>query len=134
MKRIFPACTSSAIAPTVSSEPRERAFDGGLHARGRAVRTVGIDAELRADERAIAAIGERFADDRLAAMRTVHFGRIEERDAEVERPVNRRDRLAFLTGAVRAGKRHAPETEFARERAGCAETPLLHRFTIVISA
>jgi len=53
-------------------------------------------ADRRRDDDAVAAVGDRPADELLVGERAVHVGRVEERDPELERPVDRPDRLGRL--------------------------------------
>ena len=68
-------------------------------------------AELRREHDLVAAVGDRLADELLVRERAVHVGRVEEGDAELERAVDRRDRLASSAVAVELGHPHAAESE-----------------------
>ena len=131
--------TRSAIAPTVSSighggieaagtidvdvihaEPRQRVRQEVLH-RGRprvdaepaAVRAA-QRAELHREQRLVAAIPQRPADQQLVVPGAVVVAGVEQRDAGVERGVDGGDALALVGGAVHAGHAHAAERQ--RER------------------
>ena len=119
-----PASTSPAIAPTVSSigvvrvdavlvvevdvidaEPLQARVARAAHVLGlavdaavaRAVR-VAHDAELRGEDDLVAAIADRPADELLVRERAVDVGGVEEVDAELERAMDRRDRLGLVVG------------------------------------
>ena len=133
-KRTLPARTSSAIAPTVSSigvsridamlvvevdhvdaEPREarlarlpNVLRPAVDALERAVRVAHV-AELRRDDDALAPPADRATDQLLVAAAAVHVGGVEERDADVERAVDRRDRLGLVAAAIEVRHTHAAE-------------------------
>ena len=115
----MPGLTSSAIAPTVSSIGVARvdavlvvevdvvdaeALQDASHAartysglplipRASRVRRLAHDAELRREHDLVAPARERAADELLVRERPVHVGGVEEVDAELERAMDRRDRL-----------------------------------------
>ena len=68
-------------------------------------------AELRREHDLVAAALDRLADERLvlAGLRAVDVGGVEEGDAELERPVDRRDRLGLVRLAVPGRHPHAAE-------------------------
>ena len=53
-------------------------------------------AELRRQHDLVATTGDRAADELLVRARAVHVGGVEEVDAELERAMDRRDRLLFV--------------------------------------
>jgi len=107
-----------------------------LRIRGRAVdavrRSVRIEreAEFRRDHDVVAPAGERAADELLVRIRPVHLGRIEEGHAELERPVNRRDRLGVITRAVGERHAHAAEADRPDRESLRSKRPCLHDGTI----
>ena len=68
-------------------------------------------AELGGEDDLVAAAGDRPADQLLVGERAVHVGGVEEGDAELERAVDRRDRLGLVAGAVELRHAHAAEAE-----------------------
>src|SRR6185437_12226842 len=70
--------------------------------------------ELGRDRRLIPLSLERAAEQFLVGERPVHLGGIQKRDADLERPVQCRDRLAFVTlfrRSIRCGHPHASEPD-----------------------
>src|SRR5688500_20130780 len=45
----------------------------------------------------------------FVGVRTIHVGRVEECDAQIQRPVNRPDRFLIIAARVKLGHAHAPE-------------------------
>ena len=80
-----------------------------------------LDAELRRDRHLVAAALDRTADELLVRERPVHVGRVEERDAEVERPADGDERLVVVVVAVEVAHAHAAETLGGDGEAGAAE-------------
>ena len=68
-------------------------------------------AELGGEHDLVAAVGDRAADEPLVGERAVHVGGVEEGDAELERAVDRRDRLALVGRSVELRHPHAAESE-----------------------
>ena len=105
-----------------------------VHAAHAGIPGLAHDAALRREHHALAAIADRAADQLFVGERTVHVGRVEQVDAEVERAVDRGDRLGLVGGAVELAHAHAAQAE-RRDFEG-TETPSLHarllqpRFTI----
>src|SRR5215211_7692858 len=92
------------------------------------VRVIGVaqDAELGRDDDAVAAAGDRAADEPLVRVRAVHVGGVEEGYAELQRPLDRRDRLAVVARAVEVGHAHAAESLAGDGQALAAELDGLH--------
>ena len=63
-----------------------------------AVRGIGFPAELRRDHHLAAKRSERLADQFFVHERTVHFGRIEERHAALDRRLQKRNHLLLVFG------------------------------------
>jgi hypothetical protein len=78
-------------------------------------------AELDRQQRLVAASLERALDQQLVVAGAVEIAGIEQRDAGVERGVNRRDALPFVGGSVHAGHSHAAEDEWRDRGTGRAE-------------
>ena len=76
--------------------------------------TVAVDAELRRELHLVAAAGDRPADQHLVVPGAVDVGGVEERDAELERAVDRGDRLVPVAVAVALAHPHAAEPEAPR--------------------
>ncbi len=51
---------------------------------------------------------------------------VDQGDADLDRVMNRRDRLRLIGRAVGAGHRHRPEGDRRHARPGCAELPIFH--------
>ena len=104
----------------VGAEALQRALDGAPDVLARPVgdplrRVLGrrgeADAELRGQHDLVAPAGERLAEQLLVRVRPVQLGRVEERAAELQRAVDRGDRLALVRGAVEGGHAHAAEAD-----------------------
>jgi hypothetical protein len=91
----------------VGAEPSQRALDsdadvGGAAVEGpRAPAVVRDQAELGGQHHLVAAALERLADQPLVDVGTVDLGGVDERDAQVDGPVDGADRLGVV--AARAG-------------------------------
>ena len=66
-------------------------------------------AELGGEHDLVAAPPDRTPHEDLVGERAVHVGRVEEVDPQLERPLDRRDRLLVVALAVELGHPHAPE-------------------------
>jgi hypothetical protein len=66
-------------------------------------------AELRRQLNAVAAVRDRTADQPLVLERPVHIRGVEEGHAQLERALDRGDRLALVRRAVELGHAHAAE-------------------------
>ena len=65
-----------------------------VDAARRGVLGVADDPELGGQHHLVAPVGDRLADELLVGVRPVHVGGVEQRDPELERAVDRGDRLA----------------------------------------
>ena len=68
-------------------------------------------AEFGREHDLVAAAGDRAADESLVGERPVHVGGVEERDAEVERAMDRGDRFVLVRRSVELGHAHAAEAD-----------------------
>ena len=68
-------------------------------------------AELRRQHDLVAAVADGAADQLLVRERAVHVGRVEKVAAEVERAMDRGDRLRVIVGAVELRHPHAAEAD-----------------------
>ena len=117
----------------VSSEAAERALDGlanmlgpAIQARHRAV--LDLEPELGRDSHAIALTRERASEQFLVGIRPVHLGRIKERDAKLDGPVDGGDGLApvaLFGGSVSKAHPHAAQPE-RRHFQVISKSSLLH--------
>lgn len=83
--------------------------------------------ELRGEDDVLPPARERLPQQLLVAPGTVDLGRVEDRDAEVERAMDRRDRLGLVGGAVGLAHPHAPEPESRDLEAARSELSLWQR-------
>ena len=83
--------------------------------------------ELRRDHDLVAAAGDRLADELLVRDRAVHVGRVEEGDSELERALDRRDRLALV-----GGRRRTRTSPCSRARAPRPRAPAFPSFRVSI--
>ena len=89
------------------------------------------DAELRGQHDLVAAAGDRAADQLLVGERAVHVGGVEERDAEVEGPLDGPLGLGLVAGAVELAHPHAAQPLGRDGQA--AEVPCAHAPIIPLS-
>ena len=120
----------------LDSETTERRLAGRANVRGAAVdaeelavRAADVP-ELGRQHDAFAPAGNRLPDEPLVCAPTVRVGGVEERDPELERPVDRRDRLALVRAAVELGHAHAAEPKLRDLEPMRAQRPRVHRPTI----
>ena len=78
-------------------------------------------AEFHRHERLVAPAAQRAPNQQLVVPGAIVVARVEERDAGVERRMNRGDAFAFVGGPVHAGHAHTAERERKDCRAGRAE-------------
>jgi hypothetical protein len=101
----------------VHAEPPERGIAGGFHVLGPAVLPDELSvrrahvAEFGREDHLLALSFDRLADQDLVGEWPVDVGRVEERDAEVQGPMDRRDRLGVVAGAVEVRHPHAAESQ-----------------------
>src|SRR5262249_39668002 len=87
------------------------------------------ETELGREDHSIAFSLERPAEERFIRERSVDFGGVEERDAEVDGAVNRRNRFPLITvfrRAVRLAHPHAAQAERRNDETVCPECARLH--------
>ena len=77
-------------------------------ASARVVR-IADDPELGRQHDLVAAVGDRFADEPFIGERPVDVGRVEQVDAELQRVLDRRDRLALVQASVKLRHPHATQ-------------------------
>ena len=82
-----------------------------VEAAARRVVRVADDAALRGEDDALALSTDGAADQLLVRVGAVHVRGVEQRDAELEGAMDRRDRLALVTGPVEIAHPHAAEPE-----------------------
>ncbi len=104
----------------VGAQALERSLDGAAHVLGRAIahsRPLAVlvahraHAELRRDHVRVAITGDRLADELLVFERPVHLGGVEEVDAELQCPLDRRHAFVLVRAAVEGRHPHAAETD-----------------------
>ena len=112
----------------VDTQPLERVRQRSLHGlRARVVpepAPVGsaLRAELHADHDLVTVPSrERLGDQKLVVAHPIEIAGVEQRDAGVERRVDRRDALGPVGRAVCAGHAHAPQRQARNLRPGGAE-------------
>jgi len=72
--------------------------------------------ELGREHYLVPPAGDRLTHELLVGVRSVHVGRVEEVDAQVERPVDGGDGLDLVRGAVELRHPHAPQAERGHHR------------------
>ena len=108
----------------IDAEPRQAVREEVLHRGGARVEAepaaVGAaqGAELHREQGLVAPAAQRAADEQLVVAHAVEVAGVEQRDAAIERGVDRRDALGLVGRAVHAGHAHAAERE--RENLGPA--------------
>jgi hypothetical protein len=113
-------------------QPLQARLTGLTHVCGRAVdaeefavRSTDVS-ELRREHDGFAAIRDRFADQLFVRPGPVHIGRIEKRDPEIDRTVDRSDRFRLVAVAVEFRHAHAAEAERRDDEAAATEFTLFH--------
>src|SRR4051812_38926179 len=118
----------------VAAEALQRALDRAAHVLRRAVERAavgilrgrrGADPHLRGELDLVAAPDDGAADELLVREGPVHLRGIEEGAAELEGPVDRRDRLALVGRAVEGRHAHAAQADLRHGQ--CSEIALVHR-------
>jgi len=114
----------------VGPQPPQRRLQRRAHVLGPPVaahrerlpgpRTLGDQPALRRERDLVAAAGERTAHQLLVGERAVHVGGVDERDAEVDRPVDDRDRAVVVAVLRGVGPAHAHAAEADRPDADVA--------------
>ena len=113
-------------------EPPQARLAGLRHVVGMAVRAAPLAAraadvaELRADEDPVAPALERAADQLLVAAAAVGVRGVEQRDAELDRPVDRGRGFRVVGPAVIRAHAGAAEADGGHPRSVRPEPPLLH--------
>ena len=115
-------------------EAAQAPLDGGFHvlgatvdaALGRIVR-MALDAELGGEKDVVAASLDGLAHQLLVGERSVHVGRVEEGEPEVEGAMDGRDRFHVIARAVELAHPHATEAESGNRGAVGAKRAGLHR-------
>ena len=79
--------------------------------------------ELGRQEHSVPTSPDRLPDERLVRVRTVDVGRIEEVHAELERAIDRRERLRLVPRSVALAHPHATEPERRDRRAVTTKGP-----------
>jgi hypothetical protein len=101
----------------IDVQPLEAALDRLADVRGARVDPAVLGArpadesELRREHDLVTLARDRAADELLIRERAVGVRRVEQREAELERAVDRRDRLGVIAGAVEFAHAHAAEAE-----------------------
>ena len=119
----------------IEAEPSQRGFARLPYVLGvathlaRAVVVADV-AELRREHDLVPPVADRFAHELLVRTAAVHVGRVEEVDAELERSVDRRDRLALVGRSVELRHPHAAEAESGDLESLCAELASVHASTL----
>ena len=98
-----------------------------VDARGRLPSCLAHVAELGGEHDLVAAAADRLADQLLVGEGAVHIGGVEKIDAEIERAMDRGDRLVVVAAAIELGHAHAAESQRGNGEAGGAEGSLWDR-------
>ena len=95
------------------------------HAQPLAVRPPHV-AELGGEHHLVAATSDGATHELLVRERAVHVGRVEEVHAQLERSLDRRDRLRLVALAVELGHAHAAESERGHRQSLIPKLALMH--------
>src|SRR5207253_4984056 len=119
----------------VHAKPLERRVAGGahvlrpaVHSSEAAVGTAHVP-ELRRHDHLRASARDGAAHELLVGERAVHVRRVEERDSQIERPLNRGDGLGVVATAVKLRHPHASQAEGRHREALPAKRAWLHMTT-----
>jgi large subunit ribosomal protein L32 len=119
----------------VRAEPLQRPVDRRTDVLGPSVRTTvaeGAD-ELRGEDETVAPALDRPADELFVRAAAVELGRVEERDPELERPVDGGNRLLVVAPAVERRHAHAPEPLLGDDES-LSQRPRLHHRRLYCAA
>ena len=84
------------------------------------------EAEFAGQDDLTASFSDRTADERLVGASPVCIGGIDQRDAQIEGPMNRTDRFLIVRSAVALGHSHTSQTDSRDGQAARAEFTLFH--------
>src|SRR5581483_9677767 len=118
----------------VGAETPERPLDRRADGLGAPVRPAVAERadELRRHHELVTTALDRPADELLVRAASVHLGRVEERDPELERPVDGRDRFRVVAAPAVEGRHpHAPEP-LLRYGEPLSERPFLHGWNVAV--
>src|SRR5204863_8649448 len=87
-------------------------------------------AELRGNRDLAAPPRNRLSDQTLVGKRPVHVGGIEERDTEIDRPMNRRNRCRIVAAGIKLRHPHAAEAFGRYRETRPSERALFHLLTL----
>ncbi len=120
----------------VDPQPPQRSLDGALDRLGPSVapqrhtRRLRNETRLRRHDHLAAPAFEGLSEQLLVRERAVHLGRIEQRDAEIDRTMDHRDRFVLLVGtdrlAIPPGKSHRAVSDLADGRTRLPQCPEFH--------
>ena len=117
-------------------EALQRALAGLAHIRRAAIDLahgrsasprIELDPELRREEDLLATPGDRASEEPLVGVRPIHVGGVQEVAAQLQRALDRRQRLALIARAVERRHPHTAEPDLRDLRAPRSECALLHR-------
>jgi hypothetical protein len=115
----------------VDGQPAQRRVARARRIRGGVVDAplalLAHDAELGGEHDLFATVGDGGPDELLVGVGPVGVRRVEQRDPEVQRAVDRRDRLLVVGGSVELRHAHAAEPQRGHRRAVAAQRAFVHR-------
>lgn len=125
----------------IEPEPFERCVGNASHVFGRTVETRDMtrgarfefEAEFRRHEYVRAPTAKRAAEQLFVRKRSVRLGGIEERDPEIERAMDRRDRFVVDERSIRLTHSHTTEAECRYRWSVTSELARFHRIELRVS-
>ena len=86
-----------------------------------------LQRELGREDHPVAVSADRFADEFFVVAYAIDVGRVEKRDAQLQRTMERGDRLVPVGGAVGLGHAHAAQSHGGNRQGVRPEMPDRHR-------
>src|SRR6266404_4977862 len=117
----------------VNFEPSQTSFARTFHVFGFAVDAAKLrflwiaqDPKLRCDDHLVAMSFDSAPEQLFVRVRPVDVGRVEERNAELERALNGGERFFIVASAIKVGHAHATESDCGNDWTAAAEFALFH--------
>ena len=118
----------------IGLESLQRSFDRAPHmlaVQSGRLAVDNVEAELRGDDDLIALAAQRATDQLLILIGPINLGRIEEIDSQLQRPIDRRQRLLLIRRPIRLAHAHAAEPLGRNDETLRSQLALVHGVTLL---